>query len=220
MIMLKQSISKAVMYISAFVLGYAAGHFNLNASSKNAESPIAKTAPSALCPTTSTPPAPTLPPPPTPEITTRASVIVDSGEENLPAALLEVALSDFDDPDEQIQAVLTAESAAFSQASEQLAENTDPLDALLELPPEHQLDYVKTLVESQEDSAIVALNNLILNDNSEIQNAAIEGMLSLLEMRTGHYEMIAQNLEQNSVFLNDEQLAKLESITQVIATTP
>lgn len=211
--MWKHSISKAGLYISAFAFGYAAGHFNHRQPVNIEVEPTVHAAPAATCPTRDMPTAPST----APEVLSSEKVMVDSAKNQSPTFATEIDLTDFDNPDEQIQSVLTADLYAFGQAGERLVENPDPLEPMFDLPPEQQLDYVKILVDSQEDSAIAALNDLILNDDTAIQNAAIEGMLNLLEMRTGHDETIAQHLAQNSVFLSEEQLNKLEKITQVSA---
>lgn len=217
--MMKNSLGKASVYIAAFAFGYAAGHFNHTPSKTADLSPIVYKVLDSACPTVNSQPTQTTP---TPELNIHSDekAIVNVVEDLPSKTDTGIGLTDYENPDEQIQAVLTAEQSSFSADSEQLVENADPLEDMYQLAPEHQLDYVKRLVNSQEDAAIVALNDLILHDNSAIQNAAIEGMLNLLEMRTGHYEMIAQNLEQNSVFLSEEQLDKLHEITQLVAANP
>lgn len=139
-------------------------------------------------------------------------------EPDSPSTATEITLSDFDNPDEQIKLTLTANAESFSQNSEQLVEDQDPLEPLLQLPQAEQLAYVQELVESQEDAAVIALNDLILTDDAALQNAAIDGLISLLEMRTGHFEMIAENLQRNAVFLNDAQRQKVQQITQANAS--
>jgi|GEM_PF-3295902 hypothetical protein len=139
-------------------------------------------------------------------------------EPDSPSTATEITLSDFDNPDEQIKLTLTANAESFSQNSEQLVEDQDPLEPLLQLPQAEQLAYVQKLVESQEDAAVIALNDLILTDDAALQNAAIDGLISLLEMRTGHFEMIAENLQHNAVFLNDAQRQKVQQITQANAS--
>lgn len=135
-------------------------------------------------------------------------------EPDSPSTATDITLSDFDNPDEQIKLTLTANAESFSQNSEQLVEDQDPLEPLLQLPQAEQLAYVQKLVESQEDAAVIALNDLILTDDVALQNAAIDGLISLLEMRTGHFELIAESLQHNAVFLSDAQLQKVQKITQ------
>ena len=216
--MWKHAISKAGLYIGAFAFGYVGGHFNHRPPADIEIAPIVNAAPVGQGPTMNSPEFPKIIPPPALKMSRHESV-VNAEEEPLSRAdfetEVEVGLTDFDNPDEQIQSILTADLSAFSQEGEQFIENADPLETMYNLPSEHQLDYVKRLVNSQEDAAIVALNDLILHDNTAIQNAAIEGMLDLLEMRTGHYEVIEQNLEQNSFFLNEKQLDKLERIRRI-----
>ena len=60
----------------------------------------------------------------------------------------------------------------------------------------------------------MALNDLILNDNPPVQKGDIDGLLSLLEMQTGHFALIAENMEQNAVFLNGEQLERFNRARQ------
>lgn len=217
--MMKNSLGKASVYIAAFAFGYAAGHFNHTQPATADLSPIVYKALDSACPTINSQLTQATP---TPELNIHSDEkpIANAAEGPPPKTDTDIELTDYENPDEQIQAVLTAEQNSFSAESEQLVENVDLLEAMYQLAPEHQLDFVKRLVNSQEDSAIVALNDLILHDNSAIQNAAIESMLNLLEMRTGHYEMIAQNLEQNSVFLSEEQLDKLQEITRLAAANP
>lgn len=220
-------VFKVAAYVGIFAFGYAAGHLNnpqysvipktqeskiLQTPNATAEKPLA----AVNCPADSQPP-------------TQAGFKGKSVAAEVPAsspdnrrehpAALAVSISDFDNPDEQIRQVLTEASHAFTQTNEQLVEDPDPLDPIFRLTEDQQLAYVQKLVESQEDSAIVALNDLILNDNPPIQHAAIDGLIALLEMRTGHFAMIAENLEQNAVFLDGEQLRRLEKITQA-ATAP
>jgi hypothetical protein len=139
-------------------------------------------------------------------------------EPDSPSTATEITLSDFDNPDEQIKLTLTADAESFSQTSEQLVEDQDPLEPLLQLPQAEQLAYVQKLVESQEDAAVIALNDLMLTDDATLQNAAIDGLIALLEMRTGHFELIAENLQHNAVFLTNEQRQKVQKITQADAS--
>lgn len=217
--MLKYSAIKVAIYIGVFVLGYTVSHLNRDPNFSEAGAyqrqnpqahnnliasyPVAK----PTCPEAQAQPA-TAPP---------ADSMIRPEKEIPPTAPSEITISDFDNPDEQISATLMEQPDAFTQANEQRVEDPDPLEPIFQLTQEQQLVYIQRLVESQEDAAIVALNDLILNDNPPIQQAAIDGLISLLEMRTGHFAMIAENLGQNSVFLNEEQLQKLEKATQ---TTP
>jgi hypothetical protein len=226
--MLKFSMFKAAIYIGIFAFGYAVGHLGrdrllVSPNIQQIQIPQMHNTLSAPCP------AANKICPADPKILALSPASSDSPPETISAAdpnegkspltPQEITITDFDSPDEQIRLVLTEESNAFTQINEQLVEDADPLDPIFHLTEDQQLVHIQKLVESQEDSAIVALNDLILNDNPPIQHAAIDGLISLLEMRTGHFAVIAENLEQNAVFLNEEQLQKLEKITQT-ATAP
>lgn len=215
--MLKYSAIKAAIYIGVFVLGYTVSYLNSDpffsdAGAYQRHKPQTHNNLIASCPVAkSTCPEPQvqLSPPP---------MDAAISEKEIPETVRsEITISDFDNPDEQISVTLMEQPNAFTQANEQWVEDPDPLEPIFQLTQEQQLVYIQKLVESQEDAAIVALNDLILNDNPPIQQAAIDGLISLLEMRTGHFAMIAENLGQNSVFLNEAQLQKLEKATQ---TTP
>lgn len=216
--MLKHSAIKAAIYIGVFVLGYTVSHLNRDpifseAGAYQRQNPQAHNNLIVSCPAAKSTCL-------EPQVQLSSAPPIDAviPEKKIPEIVpSEITISDFDNPDEQISLTLMEQPDAFTQANEQLVEDPDPLEPIFQLTQEQQLVYIQKLVESQEDAAIVALNDLILNDNPPIQQAAIDGLISLLEMRTGHFAMIAENLGQNSVFLNEEQLQKLEKATQ---TTP
>lgn len=214
--MWKSSLIKMAICTGAFAFGYVAGQLN------TPKIPIAPVMHLTQDPVIANCPAAGFGAPeiadPLPEIENVLEIPVAALQETNPQPpVQEINLSDFDNPDEQIKLVLTADAETFTQDNEKIIENTDPLEPMFQLPEDQQLAYVHKLVASQEDSAIVALNDLILNDGTPIQEAAINGLISLLEMRTGHFAMIAENLTQNAVFLNDKQLQKLQEITQAAA---
>jgi len=126
----------------------------------------------------------------------------------------DIQIGDYNNPDEQLRGSLIENPAQFQQSGEQPGEEPDLLDAMRQLPEEEQLVYIEELTKLQDDAAVSALNELITDYNPSLQNAAIEGLISLLEMRTGHFDMIAQMLEQNAVYLSDAQLEKLHKLTR------
>jgi hypothetical protein len=76
------------------------------------------------------------------------------------------------------------------------------------------LAYIEELPESQDDAAVHALNGLVTHHDTTLKNAAIEGLLSQLEFRTGHFDSIVQSLKQNLAYLSDEQVQKFYTLTQ------
>lgn len=209
--MWKSSIIKITLYIGVFTLGYFAGQSHKDDSAIAPRAQIVQAPATPSCPADNTADAKAT----DPSLANANTVSTPAKpDQNPPAAPREINLSDFDNPDEQIQLSLNASPETFTQSNEQLTEDQDMLAPLYQLEGEQQLAYVQKLVESQEDSAIVALNDLILNDGTPLQDAAINGLISLLEMRTGHFDVIAANLAQNAVFLNEKQLQKLHDATQ------
>lgn len=207
--MLKTSFIRALIYAGVFACGYTAAHFNSdhisgNPDTPSIQSPLMQNAQAATCPVAS---------PPQPETASAAPAETPPlhFNEALQHTAAQQVITDFDNPDEQLKLTLTDAPTAFTQANEQLVEDPDPLAPLFSMPEDQQLVYIQKLVASQEDAAVAALNDLILNDHPPVQNAAIDGLLSLLEMRTGHFAVIAANLEQNAVFLNGEQLQRLHA---------
>jgi len=218
--MLKFSTVNLSCYLSIFIFGTAAGYLLGERDIIKPEAAPRVVAATTHCPTV-TPICPTVstlqtldPSPSAPQGLSELHSAQGLKNSETPEAII----TDFDNPDEQIQFVLVEEPGAFTQMGEQIEENPDPLAPLFLLGEDQQLGYIQKLVDSQEDSAVVALNDLILSDSPPIQTAAIDGLISLLEMRTGHFELIRENLEQNAVFLNGEQLRKLNNAKQIVAT--
>ncbi|OZG71746.1 hypothetical protein BTA51_19085 [Hahella sp. CCB-MM4] len=119
-----------------------------------------------------------------------------------------------EDPDEQVRQLLVEDDYNFQQVNEQIGNEQDLLEPLYQLEAKQQQEYIEGLVVSEEDAAVLALNELIVDPDPKLQKAAIDGLLAKLEMRTGHYSLISQMLEKNVVFLNDDQREKLGEITQ------
>jgi hypothetical protein len=203
--MLKTSFIRALSYAGVFAFGYTAADLNIDHISIEPETPSITHLQMQNAQGTNCPIAVPIQPETTAE--TPAEVSTHFSEAPQQSAAQET-LEDFDNPDEQIKLALTEDPVAFTQANERPVQDPDPLEPLFRLPEDQQLAYIQKLVESQEDAAVVALNDLILNDNPPVQKAAIDGLLSLLEMRTGHFALIAENIEQNSVFLNGDQLER------------
>lgn len=126
----------------------------------------------------------------------------------------EFILTDFSSPDKQLKSTLIANTTQYQQANQRPQEDRRPSQEIQSLPEEEQLAYIKKLTESQDDAAVSELNELVLHYNPILKDAAIEGLLSLLEMRTGHFDAIARGLEQNMVYLNDDQIRKFRQLTQ------
>lgn len=223
--MWKSATIKTILFAGAFVFGFVAGQWHHHHSVAPVSDPGLALEPAPVtCPAVESSPV---------NSAAINSSALNASPANSPAAEIaaaatnepdssstttEITLSDFDNPDEQIKLTLTANIDRFSQNSEQLLEDQDPLEPLMQLPQAEQLAYVQKLVESQEDAAVIALNDLILTDNAALQNAAIDGLISLLEMRTGHFEVIAESLQHNAVFLSEAQIQKVQQITQANAS--
>lgn len=124
-------------------------------------------------------------------------------------------ISDYESPDEQIQSVLAAQPNTFAQAVEQPEYAPDYLDSVDGLTEQQQLEQIEEMAQSQDDAAIHALNYLLLNSNPSVQTAAIDALISILEERTGHFELIAEHLQQNVVFLDEGQTVQLKILTEV-----
>jgi hypothetical protein len=123
-------------------------------------------------------------------------------------------VSDYVDPDTQIAQSLTEDPYLYEQGNEVSGAEQNLLEPMHQLPEEEKLEYVKELVELHEDQSIQALTELISHYNPKLQTAAIEGLINLLEMQTGHFDTIAKSLEDNHVYLSDDQLSKFRSLTQ------
>jgi hypothetical protein len=61
---------------------------------------------------------------------------------------------------------------------------------------------------------IQTLSELVSNYNPTLQDAAIEELLSLLEIHTGHFDMIVRSLERDQEYLSIEQLQRFKQLTQ------
>lgn len=123
---------------------------------------------------------------------------------------------DLTNVDELLQLTLHEAEETIAQENDLLVTDVDLIEPLYALTVDEQLNYIKQLVESNEDAAIAALNDLILYDDSTIQKASIDGLISVLEQNTGHYPVIIDILTQNSVFLDEEQTAKVQRITSAV----
>jgi hypothetical protein len=126
----------------------------------------------------------------------------------------EITITDINNPDDQLKAALIADPYQFQQANQQPHEDQRLLDRLPQLTEDEQLAYIKELSESQEDDAVSALNELVLHYDPILKNAAIEGLFSLLEMRTGHFDSIVNSLKNNLAYLNEEQLQVFNRLSQ------
>ncbi len=126
----------------------------------------------------------------------------------------EITITDVNNPDDQLKAALIADPYQFQQSNQQPKEDQRLLDKLPQFTEEEQLAYIKELSESQEDVAVSALNELVLHYDPVIKNAAIEGLFSLLEMRTGHFDSIVNSLNSNLAYLNEEQIQLFNKLSQ------
>lgn len=134
--------------------------------------------------------------------------------ENAETAQINVQLNDYQSPDVQLRASLIENPSQYQQANEQLNEERDLLESMTQLPEDEQLAYIDELIELQDDESVNALNKLILSSNPALQNAAIDGLITLMEMRTGHFDMIVQSMKQNYVYMSDVQLEKFSKLTE------
>ncbi len=126
----------------------------------------------------------------------------------------EITITDVNNPDDQLKAALIADPYQFQQSNQQPKEDQRLLDKLPQLTEEEQLAYIKELSESQEDVAVSALNELVLHYDPVLKNAAIEGLFSLMEMRTGHFDSIVNSLNNNLAYLNEEQIQLFKKLSQ------
>lgn len=126
----------------------------------------------------------------------------------------EITITDVNNPDDQLKAALIADPYQFQQSNQQPKEDQRLLDILPQLTEEEQLAYIKELSESQEDVAVSALNELVLHYDPVLKNAAIEGLFSLMEMRTGHFDSIVNSLNNNLAYLNEEQIQLFKKLSQ------
>lgn len=127
-------------------------------------------------------------------------------------------LSDQSDIDERLRATLVADTNNATQANEISDTGTDLIDPLYSMDAESQLSYIENLQDTHEDAAITALADLIIYDDAAVREAAIDGLLAVLKQDTGHYAFIRESLEQNAAFLNDSQLAAMQSSRSVVDT--
>lgn len=140
-------------------------------------------------------------------------MLTDQNEHSYPVVETPV-ISDYDNPDDQIHSVLSAQPKIYHQSLENPDFRPDFLDQFYELPENEQLEYIKDLAQSHDDTAIDALNHLILDPDAAVQKAAIDELIRLLEDRTGHFEVIAEHLKQHVFFLDANQTVQLEFITE------
>jgi hypothetical protein len=126
----------------------------------------------------------------------------------------DLTLSDYQDPEQQIFQSLNEDTNQHLQSNEISGEEIDFLEPMQELTEEEQIEYIKELTELHEDQGVEALIALIKHYNPEIKNTAIDGLISLLEIQTGHFDMIAKSLEAHDVFLNDVQLRRFQNSTK------
>jgi hypothetical protein len=124
-----------------------------------------------------------------------------------------VALTDYNDPELQLKNSLTENTLETQQLDQKISENPYKTDKINQLSKEEQLSFVKELSHSQEDSAIKALCELVLNYEPNIKNAAIKELFSLLESHTGHFDLIMNNLQGNQGLLSTEQLDTLNLLS-------
>jgi hypothetical protein len=124
-----------------------------------------------------------------------------------------VALTDYNDPELQLKNSLTENTLETQQLDQKISENPYKTDKINQLSKEEQLSFVKELSHSQEDSAIKALCELVLNYEPNIKNAAIKELFSLLESHTGHFDLIMNSLQGNQGLLSTEQLDTLNLLS-------
>ncbi|MEJ2422855.1 MAG: hypothetical protein P8101_00125 [Candidatus Thiodiazotropha sp.] len=117
-----------------------------------------------------------------------------------------IAITDSNDLELQLKNSLAENTHETQQLDQNLSANSYKITKINQLSKEEQLSYVKELSHSQEDSAIKALCELVLNYEPNIKNAAINELFSLLESHTGHFDIIMNSLQGNQGYLNTEQL--------------
>jgi hypothetical protein len=124
-----------------------------------------------------------------------------------------IAITDSNDLELQLKNSLAENTHETQQLDQNLSENSYKITKINQLSKEEQLSYVKELSHSQEDSAIKALCELVLNYEPNIKNAAINELFSLLESHTGHFDIIMNSLQGNQGYLNTEQLDTLNLLS-------
>jgi hypothetical protein len=124
-----------------------------------------------------------------------------------------IAITDSNDLELQLKNSLAENTHETQQLNQNLSANSYKITKINQLSKEEQLSYVKELSHSQEDSAIKALCELVLNYEPNIKNAAINELFSLLESHTGHFDIIMNSLQGNQGYLNTEQLDTLNLLS-------
>lgn len=115
-----------------------------------------------------------------------------------------------EDPEAQLRSSLSVDVFAIAQATDDVSNNSNFLAEVSIMSAEQRKVYIQNLVNTNDDAAVVALNDLVVSQDEETRQAALDGLLTLMEYKTGHYALVVEMLEANSVFLNEDQLKKFE----------
>ena len=117
------------------------------------------------------------------------------------------------DIDSQIQSELQLDETSLAQASEIIMLDDDWVEPLYSMTKQEQKKAIEQFIVSNDDNAVRALADLILSDEQFLQQKAIDGLITILEQRTGHYDQISEILSQNEAFLSDNQLNLVKNLT-------
>jgi hypothetical protein len=125
------------------------------------------------------------------------------------------------DLEERILNTLSPDESIVMQEGERLPDaesSVDSMGRLHEMTADEQLKYVKAIGENQDDASIVELKDLILFDDQEVRRAAIDTLIDIMGQETGHYSAIDAMLTENFVFMDDEQISKVNKISSKVAS--
>ena len=118
---------------------------------------------------------------------------------------------------EQPQTDLYLDEFEFVQNNENLdGYEMDLIDPVYDMDEVEQKQYIKTLSENQDDESIEAINAMVFENDMTLRTEAVNELLEIMSHDTGHYDLIKQFLEENSAYMSNEQLQKMEVITEEI----
>lgn len=139
---------------------------------------------------------------------------IEQGKSSEPTSTLTTANQNID---EQIQQSLYLDESENLQDNEQLTVDHENLvEPVYSMTEKEQKEYINTLSENQDDQSIEVINNLVLENDQNLKNLAIDKLIEILGNDTGHYDVIKRFLEDNSSYLSYDQIDKINSVTSNI----
>lgn len=126
------------------------------------------------------------------------------------------------DPELLLQETLSAQTHEYAQDNEMLPdENWTQEQELHSLVESDHSAFIEDLIKSNEDASIETMASLISHQNREVQQAAIEGLITVLDDDTGHSQRILELLDTNAAYLDQNQMAAIEQAQQLyLSHTP